>query len=79
MPHSVINNPGETELTRILGEQMTARALLRWIAAAFVTEYGRLLPLGLTPAMLAVVTKAPSLSSRCCLEAWSSQRWALTL
>jgi hypothetical protein len=64
IPHSVISSPGETEFTRILGEQMTARALLRWIAAAFVTEYGKLLPLGLTPATLAVVMKAPSVSSR---------------
>ena len=29
MPHSVMSRPGETELTRIDGEQMTARALLK--------------------------------------------------
>ena len=79
IPHSVISKPGETEFTRILGEQMTARALLRWIAAAFVTEYGKLLPLGLTPATLAVVMKAPSVPSRWGLAAWSRKRWALTL
>jgi hypothetical protein len=33
----VRSKPGETELTRMLGEQITASALDKWIAAALVT------------------------------------------
>lgn len=63
-PHSVNRRPGDTELTRIFGEQMTASDLLRCIAAAFVTAYGKELPEGFTPAMEAVVMNAPSVFSR---------------
>jgi hypothetical protein len=37
-PHSVRSKPGDTELTRTLGEQITASALDKWMAAALVTE-----------------------------------------
>ena len=50
-------------MTLTLGAAITARALLKWIAAAFVIEYGKELPLGLMPARDAVVTKAPSFFS----------------
>lgn len=79
IPHSVSNRPGETLLTLTLGAQMTASALDRWIAAALVTEYGRLLPLGLTPATLAVVTKAPSVFSSSARAACASHRCDFTL
>lgn len=79
--HSVIINPGLTLLHLTPLPQIIASPLVKWISAAFVTLYGRLLPLGLTPARLATVTKAPpsSLFSRCGLAAYSSHRCDLTL
>jgi hypothetical protein len=64
-PHSVNINPGLTELNLILGAQIFAKHFVKCILAALVTAYGNELPLGLTPAILAVVTKAPSVASKC--------------
>ena len=79
IPHSVSIRPGLTEFTRIFGAAMTASALLRWIEAALVTEYGNELPVGLIPAREAVVMNAPSFFSSSDLAAWKSHRCALTL
>ena len=74
IPHSVNNKPGLIELTLMLGAAMTARDLLRWIAAALVTIYGKEDPLVRTPAKLAVVMKTPWLFSSSAFAAWNSQR-----
>lgn len=79
IPHSVNINPGLTEFTLTFGAAMTASALLRWIAAALGTEYGKDKPVGLIPANDAVVIKAPSFFSSSDFAAWKSQRCALTL
>ena len=79
IPQSVNKRPGETELTRILGEQMTASDLDRWMAALLETAYGSEEPEGLMPATEAVVMKDPSLFSSSSLAACMSHRWDLTL
>jgi len=78
-PHSVRSKPGETELTRIFGEHITANAFERWMAALFVTAYGSEDPEGLMPAILAVVINAPSVFSSSSFEACISHKWDLTL
>ncbi len=79
IPQSVKIKPGLTQLTLMSGAQIVAKALLRCINAAFVTEYGRLEPDGFTPARDAVEMKAPLCFANSDRPAWHSQRCDCTL